>query len=96
MQVEVAEDRGVVDPAAQRRVPLGGLGGRRRDGLVARVADDALDPRPVRGPPEGGPAGVEHDDEALCRQPLHNAASHSLGAAGDDVRIALAEAMGPA
>ena len=95
VQVDVAEDGGVVDPASQRGEVRGATGGLGGHGLVARVARDARDPGRLADPAVGGRAGVEDHHVAVSGEPLGDRASHSVRAAGDDVRTDVGGAHAP-
>jgi len=95
VQVDVAEDGGVVDPASQRGEVRGAAGSLGGDGIVPRVARDPGDPSCLADPSVGGRAGVEDDDVAVPGEPLGDRASHSVRAPGDDVRTDVGGAHAP-
>jgi hypothetical protein len=95
VQVDVAEDGRVVDPASQRAQVRGAASGLGGHGLVARVARDARDPGRFTDPAVGGRAGIEDHHLAVASEPLGDRTSHSLRAAGDDVRTDVGGAHAP-
>src|SRR5215213_6873303 len=79
----VAEHRRVVDPAGQRTGRLGGVGGPRGDGLVARIPGHGRRPGPSRGPARR--LQVEDDDVAVAGEALGDRPADAAPAARDHV-----------
>ena len=88
MERGVAEHRGVVDPARERRGGLREVRGALGDGGVGGVA--RYDPRPAVRGVAGEAAGVavdRDDDITLGQQAVDDGAAHPARAAGDDVGV---------